>query len=62
MISLRIIFTSRFKSSAREWGVKRDRGNGTVGVYLNHSAVEDNSYQYGHDFHTKAYKARFHDK
>ena len=28
-------------------------------VNLYHSAVEDNGYQYGHDFHAKAYKACF---
>ena len=41
---------------------KRDRRYRTVKVNLYHAPVEDNGYQYGHDFHAQAHKACFHDK
>ena len=39
----------------------RDRYR-TVKVNFYHTPVEDNGYQYGHDFHAQAHKACFHDK
>ena len=41
---------------------KRDRRYRTVKVNFYHAPVEDNGYQYGHDFHAQAHKACFHDK